>query len=219
MESSPRPANDSDWPDKDLKELVEIIGVQSFLAQGMGGSEPITSLQMLADAFDEAAEEDHANKLTEIVSMLPEQPRAKKLLKSRAKQTVAMLLQKLRAFHKIDASIVEDGRLSLAESRSAAAQASGVRVKGGRSLADAFVTVDVDGDGKVDFVEFYLNTELTDDDVSTSGGGDSGSAGDAGEGDSGVNRSGRPADMTDEQWVSFRDELAELVSACAEREF
>eukprot|EP01046_Picozoa_sp_COSAG06_P021907 COSAG06_NODE_1669_length_8750_cov_35.371736_15_plen_90_part_00 len=88
-------------------------------------------------------------------------------------------------------------------------------MKGGRSLADAFVTVDVDGDGKVDFVEFYLNTELTDDDVSTSGGGDSGSAGDAGED---VNRSGRPADMTDEQWVSFRDELAELVSAlCRER--
>ena len=105
VESSTRPANDSDWPDKELKELVEIIGVKSFLAQGMGGAEPITSLQMLADAFDEAAEEDHANKLTEIVSMLPEQPRAKKLLKSRAKQTVAMLLQKLRAFHKIDASV------------------------------------------------------------------------------------------------------------------
>ena len=97
-------------------------------------------------------------KLKAIVAVLPDKPNAAKLKKARLTKTVDDLLLKLKVFSHIDRSVDEDGQLSHEEAQAAAA--SGVTAKDGQSLAEAFAAVDQDGDGKIDFLEFYLNTEV-----------------------------------------------------------
>ena len=98
-------------------------------------------------------------KLKAIVAVLRDKPNAAKLKKARLTKTVDDLLLKLKVFsHNIDRSVDEDGQLSHEEAQAAAA--SGVTAKDGQSLAEAFAAVDQDGDGKIDFLEFYLNTEV-----------------------------------------------------------
>ena len=117
---------------------------------------PVKSLFDLGENFDE--EEGHDKKLKALVAALPDKPRAAKLKKARLTKTVDDLLLKLKVFRQIDRSVDEDGQLSREEVESAAASA--VSAKDGRSLAEAFAAVDQDGDGKIVFLEFYLNTEV-----------------------------------------------------------
>eukprot|EP01045_Picozoa_sp_COSAG04_P033301 COSAG04_NODE_6840_length_1244_cov_1.338865_1_plen_287_part_10 len=135
-------------------ELEELIGLPPF-AECLASLE-IASLQDFAETFD--VEEGHDKTLRDALAGLPDKPKKKRIVKARSIRKLNELITRLNIFEEFD----ENGDGALSREEVAQIPHDRVVAKAGRTLAEAFDSMDVDGDGLLCFVEFFEGVKLVD---------------------------------------------------------